>query len=190
MESNLSPDPSDTTNALLTQLVQIGLHNLTAAGSTPADPASMWSPTASAVRIQMIAYASLSLSLLAAFGAVLGKQWIGYYKSKRYGRGSQEERGKHRQEMFDGLVTWYFDAVVQSFPVLLQISLLLFEVALGAHMWYQQPSIAWVIIAITVSGFLFYSLTVMACLISPACPFKTPMSTVLRMWGIHSKIIS
>ncbi|KAG2128823.1 hypothetical protein BD769DRAFT_1322803, partial [Suillus cothurnatus] len=75
MESNLNPDPSDTTNALLTQLVQIGLHNLTAAGSTPADPASMWSPTVSAVRIQMVAYTSLSLSLLAAFAAVLGKQW-------------------------------------------------------------------------------------------------------------------
>ncbi|KAG2131160.1 hypothetical protein BD769DRAFT_1323774, partial [Suillus cothurnatus] len=75
MESNISPDPSDTTNALLTQLVQTRLDNLTAAGSTPADPASTWSPTASAVRIQMIAYASQSLSLLAAFGAILGKQW-------------------------------------------------------------------------------------------------------------------
>ncbi|KAG1840808.1 hypothetical protein DFJ58DRAFT_625718, partial [Suillus subalutaceus] len=75
MESNLSPDPSNTTNALLTQLVYIGLGNLTAAGSMPEDPASAWSPTASVVRIQMIAYASLSMSLLAAFGAVLGKQW-------------------------------------------------------------------------------------------------------------------
>ncbi|KAG2032633.1 hypothetical protein BDR03DRAFT_873633 [Suillus americanus] len=190
MESGLSPDPSDTTNALLTQLVYIGFGNFTAAGSTPADPASMWSASASALRIQMVAYASLSMSLLAAFGAVLGKQWLGYYKSNRYGRGSQEERGKRRQEKFDGLITWYFDAVVQSFPVLLQISLLLFGIALGAHMWCEQPSIAWVIIATTVFGFLFYSLTVMACLISPACPFQTPMSTVLRMLGMHSKIIS
>ncbi|KAG0696340.1 hypothetical protein DFH29DRAFT_772303, partial [Suillus ampliporus] len=75
MESNLSSDPSDTTNALLTQLVQLGLGNLTAAGSTPATPASTWSPAMSDVRIQTIAYASLSMSLLAAFGAVLGKQW-------------------------------------------------------------------------------------------------------------------
>ncbi|KIK44208.1 hypothetical protein CY34DRAFT_66329, partial [Suillus luteus UH-Slu-Lm8-n1] len=78
MESNLSPDPSDTTNALLKQLVQIGLGNFTAAGSTPAEPA--WSLAAPTLRIQMIAYASLSMSLLAAFGAVLGKQWLGYYK--------------------------------------------------------------------------------------------------------------
>ncbi|KAG2057900.1 hypothetical protein BDR06DRAFT_877095 [Suillus hirtellus] len=81
MQSNLSPDPSDTTNALLKQLVQIGLGNLAEAGSTPAEPASTWSPTTRALRIQMVAYASLSMSLLAAFGAVLCKQWLGYYKS-------------------------------------------------------------------------------------------------------------
>ncbi|KAG1871314.1 hypothetical protein DFJ58DRAFT_652570, partial [Suillus subalutaceus] len=75
MEPNLSPDPNDTTHALLTQLVQIGLGNFTAAGSTPAAPASTWSPTTATIRIQCIAYASLSFSLLAAFGAVLGKQW-------------------------------------------------------------------------------------------------------------------
>ncbi|KAG1852222.1 hypothetical protein F4604DRAFT_1541592, partial [Suillus subluteus] len=75
MESILSPDPSDTTNALLTQLVHIGLGNLTAAGSVPADPAPTWSPTVPAATIQMVAYASLSMSLLAAFGAILGKQW-------------------------------------------------------------------------------------------------------------------
>ncbi|KAG1843854.1 hypothetical protein C8R48DRAFT_546067, partial [Suillus tomentosus] len=75
MGSNLSPDPSDTTNALLKQLVQIGLGNLAEAGSKPADPASTWSLTAPTLWIQMIAYASLSMSLLAAFGAVLGKQW-------------------------------------------------------------------------------------------------------------------
>ncbi|KAG1723949.1 hypothetical protein EDB19DRAFT_1618020, partial [Suillus lakei] len=71
MESNLSPNPSDTTNALLTQLVQIGLGNITAASTS----ASTWSVSMTALRIQAIAYASLSMSLLAAFGAVLGKQW-------------------------------------------------------------------------------------------------------------------
>ncbi|KAG1847978.1 hypothetical protein C8R48DRAFT_779049 [Suillus tomentosus] len=184
MESNLNPDPSDTTNALLKQLVQIGLGNLAKAGTAPADPASTWSPSASAVRIQLVAYASFSMSLLAAFGAVLGKQWLGFYQSNRYGRGLEEERGKRRQEKFDGIVPWYFDAVMQSFPVILQISLLLFGIALGANMWYDQPSIAWVIITTTVFGFLFYSLTVMACLISPACPFQTPTSTMLRMLRI------
>ncbi|KAG2150946.1 hypothetical protein DEU56DRAFT_711470, partial [Suillus clintonianus] len=75
MESNLNPNPSDTTNALLTQLVQIGLGNLSAAGTAAAAPGSTWSPSPTTVWIQMIAHASLAMSLLAAFGAVLGKQW-------------------------------------------------------------------------------------------------------------------
>jgi hypothetical protein len=189
MESNLSPDPDDTTHALLTQLVQIGLGNFTAAGSTPAAPASTWSPSTAIIRIQCIAYASLSFSLLAAFGAVLGKQWLAYYKSHRYGRGSEDERAKRRQERFNGMVTWYFDAVMQSFPILLQFSLLLFGIALSANMWYKQYTVAWVIIATTVFGFLFYSLTVMAALVSPACPFQSPISTMLRMLRVDSKII-
>ncbi|KAG1759488.1 hypothetical protein EDD22DRAFT_140332 [Suillus occidentalis] len=186
MQSNLSPNPIDTTNTLIAQLVQIGLGNLAAVSTVPA---STWSPSTMTLRIQMIAYTSLSMSLLAAFGAVLGKQWLGYYKSNRYGSGSQEERGKRRQEKFDGLITWYFDAVVQSFPVLLQISLLLFGVALGANLWYVQPSIAWVVISTTVFGFLFYSLIVMACLISPSCPFQTPTSTILLMLRIDKVLL-
>jgi hypothetical protein len=55
-------------------------------------------------------------------------------------------------------------------------------------MWYEQPSIAWVIIATTAFGFLFYLLTVMARLISPACPFQMPTFTVLRMLHKNSKI--
>ncbi|KIK40242.1 hypothetical protein CY34DRAFT_60415, partial [Suillus luteus UH-Slu-Lm8-n1] len=77
MQSSLSPNPIDTTNTLIAQLVQIGLGNLAA---VPTVPASTWSPSTMTLRIQMIAYTSLSMSLLAAFGAVLGKQWLGYYK--------------------------------------------------------------------------------------------------------------
>ncbi|KAG1820849.1 uncharacterized protein BJ212DRAFT_1445413 [Suillus subaureus] len=80
MESNLSPNPSDTTNALLKQLVYIRLSNLTGVGSMPADPASMWLPTMLTLWIQTITYTSLAMSLLAAFWAVLGRQWLGSYK--------------------------------------------------------------------------------------------------------------
>lgn len=91
MESNLSPDPNNTTHALFTQLIQIGLGHLTAVGSTPAALASTWSPSTAIIRIQSIAYVSLSMSSLAAFafGAVLNKHK--YYNSHRYGRGVEDE---------------------------------------------------------------------------------------------------
>ncbi|KAG1858548.1 hypothetical protein F4604DRAFT_1931075 [Suillus subluteus] len=96
MAANLSPDPNDTSHALLVQLIQIELGNFTAAESTPTTPASTWAPSTTDIWIQTIAYASLSMSLLAAFGAVLGKQWLGCY---RYGRGLQEEREAQTREV-------------------------------------------------------------------------------------------
>jgi hypothetical protein len=130
MGTNLVPDPSDTTNALLTQLVYIGLGNSSAAGTMPAAPALTWSPSPTDVWIQTVAYASLSMSLLAALGAALGKQWLSYYKASRYGHGSLEDRGRRRQMKMNGLNVWYFDAIVQSFPMLLQFSLLLFGISI------------------------------------------------------------
>lgn len=186
MGTRLVPNPSDTTNALLTQLVQIGLGNLSAAGTMPLEPASTWSPSKTDIRIQAIAYASLSMSLLAAFGAAMGKQWLGYYKASRYGHGSPEDRGRRRQMKMDGLKVWYFDAVVQSFPMLLQVSLLLFGISIGADMWYKQRSIAWVIIAAVMFGILFYVLAILASLSSTACPYQTPSSAVLRLCGVDS----
>ena len=76
--TRLVPNPSDTTNALLTQLVQIELGNRFVAETVSLEPVSTRSPSHKDNLIQAVAYASLSMSLLAAFGAVMGKQWLGY----------------------------------------------------------------------------------------------------------------
>ncbi|KAG1746072.1 hypothetical protein EDD22DRAFT_745045, partial [Suillus occidentalis] len=65
----MQPNSGDTTNALLQQLIQITANNSSAAQIT------FNSPTPTPVWSQGLAYASLALSLIAAFGAVLGKQW-------------------------------------------------------------------------------------------------------------------
>ncbi|KIK40499.1 hypothetical protein CY34DRAFT_41033, partial [Suillus luteus UH-Slu-Lm8-n1] len=68
----MQPNPLDTTNALLVLLIQISLNGPSAAQSTSLSsstnyPSIFW--------MQALAYMSLALSLLAAFGAVMGKQW-------------------------------------------------------------------------------------------------------------------
>ncbi|KAF8527080.1 hypothetical protein JB92DRAFT_2699464, partial [Gautieria morchelliformis] len=73
MTTSLSPDPSDTTNALLKLLI-----NKVANGTFSDQDASLpvWTgPSSTIIWIQSLAYTSLATSLLAAFGAVLGKQW-------------------------------------------------------------------------------------------------------------------
>jgi hypothetical protein len=131
--------------------------------------------------MQALAYVSLTFSLLAALGAVLGKQWLGYYKTKRYGRGSLADRCKQRHRTFQKLQQWQLENVLQSFPVLLQISVLLFGLSLGAAMWTQQQTISTIIIVATAFGTLCHVFVIVASLISPDCPFQTPVSLAIRV---------
>ena len=161
------------TNVLLAQLIlaNVGGAHVTVSATLP--PRTVWS--------QPLAYTSLSLSLLAAFGAVLGKQWLAHYKSNRFGHGSLEERCSQRQHKLLGLQAWGLSAVLQSFPVLLQISLLIFAVALSAYVRAQQAATFGVVIAVAATGVLFYSFIIYASLRSSDCPFQTPASAIIRL---------
>ncbi|KAH7930873.1 hypothetical protein BV22DRAFT_999868, partial [Leucogyrophana mollusca] len=152
MQPSLSPDPNDTSNALLKLLVHT-IDNNTFAGQSLDLP--VWTgPSPTVIWVQILVYASLSISLLAALGAMLGKQWLGHFN--RLGRGPIDERGRRRQEKLSGLRTWHFDAVLEALPVLLQISLLLFGIALAANVWTQEPAVASIIVATIVFGLTFY----------------------------------
>ncbi|KAG2156678.1 uncharacterized protein EDB93DRAFT_926754 [Suillus bovinus] len=162
-------------NSTTTVLVQNTSQNNTISSSIASDtksPNGTW--------FEGLAYVALSFSLLAAFGAVLGKQWLSHYKSNNI-HGSLEDRGKHRQRKLDGMEAWYFDAVLQSFPVLLQISLLLFGIAISAFVWSQQGKLAIAVIVSMALGMFFYWFIIVASLKSRQCPFQTPVSTVIRV---------
>jgi len=127
-------------------------------------------------------YASLLISLLAAFIAMLGKQWLNRYL--RNAGGSTIERCGDRQRKCDGLQKWPFHLFVESLPVMLQVSLLLLACGLCRHMWSINNSIAYLLIVLTAFGVLFYFGIVIAGTTSYECPFQTPASNTLRnLWG-------
>ncbi|KAG1838916.1 hypothetical protein DFJ58DRAFT_622235, partial [Suillus subalutaceus] len=70
----MQPDPGETTNALLVQLIQITVNGPNSAPDI-SDLSSSTQYSSSNVWVQTLAYASLAFSVLAAFGAVMGKQW-------------------------------------------------------------------------------------------------------------------
>ena len=178
MESSLSPNPSDTTNSLLMILI-----NKIDNSMFPPQEASLpvWNgPSSMSIWVQTLAYTSLSTSLLAAFGAVLGKQWLGHFRTTRFGRGTLQERCQRRQKKLDGLEAWHFGTIIATLPIFLQLSLLFFGITLAANIWSQQHTVASVIMATTSFGFIFYFFTVVASLKSPDCPFQTPVSIVLQ----------
>ncbi|KAJ8589785.1 hypothetical protein M405DRAFT_717088, partial [Rhizopogon salebrosus TDB-379] len=70
----MQPNPGDTTNVLMLQLIKIMVDGPNVVHDI-SDLSSSTSYPSSTVWIQTLAYASLAFSVLAAFGAVMGKQW-------------------------------------------------------------------------------------------------------------------
>jgi hypothetical protein len=102
-------------------------------------------------------------------------------------RGTIEERGLERQRKLDGLRKWKFNTVLQMFPVLLQLALLLFASAISVYLWPIHRLIATFVLALTLVGFASYIFLLMSAIVSPDSPFQTPLASFLSQ--IPSSIV-
>ncbi|KIJ52473.1 hypothetical protein M422DRAFT_243257 [Sphaerobolus stellatus SS14] len=150
MEQDLNQQPSNVTNALLKILAHATDVNLFA-NETLTVPE--WSgPTRQVLWTQSFAYASLCTSLLAAFGAVLGKQWLGYFKSSGSGNGALPERCIRRQQKLEGL---------------------------AANLWTSQPTLGIIVTVSVALGMIFYITTLCIGISDPYSPFRSKLTTVI-----------
>jgi hypothetical protein len=115
---------------------------------------------------------------------MLGKQWLNRYQSTDM-RGTAIERSQNRQRKLDGVITWYFDYVMESLPLMLQGALLLLGCALSRYLWMINVTIATVVLSITSLGVLFYVFIVIAGTISENCPYQTPGARIFRPILLH-----
>ena len=153
-------------------------------GKIPTGPEAafpQWTgPDPAIVYVQAILYSSLAASLLAALVATLGKQWLHRFSQVEMS-GSIADRSRNRVRKLDGMVTWRFDLVMESLPLMLQISLLLLGYALSNYLFFVNRTVAGVVIGFTSFGLLFYLLIVSAATFSYNCPFQTPASLIIRL---------
>jgi hypothetical protein len=98
-------------------------------------------------------------------------------------RGTIEERGLECQRKLDGLRKWKFDAVLQMFPVLLQLALLQFASAISVYLWPIHRSIAAIVLALTVFGFVCYGFLLVSTIVFPDSPFQTPLASLFSLMG-------
>lgn len=156
-------------------------------GTLPPKPSSdtPWNgPDPTLTYIQCILFSSLAASLLAAFVAMLGKQWLNRY-SKVDMRGSLIDRSRDRQRKMDGMSAWGFNFVMESLPLMLQAALLLLGYALSNYLLTIDKVVAGVIIGFTGVGLLFYALIAISAILSYNCPFQTPLSLLIRyIWNL------
>ena len=180
VDSQLKPDPGDETAALLRVLIY-EINNATFGDNVPTLP--QWTgPPPTMVHVQAILFASLAISLLSAFLAMLGKQWLNRYAPADM-RGSAIERSHNRQRKLDGIVVWYFDNVMESLPLMLQAALLLFGCALSQYLWDISITVAFVIAGFTSFAVVFYLFIIVAGAVFESCPYQTPGSYILRHLG-------
>jgi hypothetical protein len=141
---------------------------------------SPWTgPDPKLAHVQAILYSSLAASLLAAFVAMLGKQWLNRYFQVDM-RGSLIDRSRDRQRKADGMAIWRFKFVMESLPLMLQAALLLLGCALSKYLFTIDNLVAWVVVGFTAAGFFFYLIIIFAAILSYDCPFQTPPSLIIR----------
>jgi len=175
VQPKLQPDPNEETVALLRVLIH-KIDNTTFGNDVPTIP--RWTgPPHTIVQVQAILYASLAASLFSAFLAMLGKQWLNRYASIDM-RGSAIQRSQNRQRKLDGIVTWYFDHVMELLPLMLQFALLLLGCALSRYLWEIDTTVAWVVIGVTSFGVASYTFFVVAGAVSASCPYQTPGANI------------
>ena len=86
-------------------------------------------------------------------------------------RGTAIERSQNRQRKLDGVVTWYFDHVMESLPLMLQAALLLLGCALSRYLWGINLTVASVVLSVTLVGITFYAFIIVAGADSESCPY-------------------
>ncbi|KAG8971151.1 hypothetical protein FRC05_011435 [Tulasnella sp. 425] len=175
---SLSPDPLDRTNTLLELLVK-RVDNTTL---TPSDLTPSFSQQASSVAINFLLYASLCCSLLAAMGAMLGKEWL-----QSFGRsgqtGAPEEQGRLRQRKFNGILQWHLEGVILFLPNLLLFSVTLFFAGLALYLFPINKVVAGLLIAVLGFSAVVWLVTVLVGAIWPLCPYQSAASRALRLVG-------
>ena len=173
---------NEETAALLRVMVYTQ-NNTAFGGQVPTVPQPWTGPPPSIVQVQTILLASLFTSLLSAFLAMLGKQWLNRCMPVD-ARGTIIERSQYRQRKFDGIVNWYFNNVMEALPLMLQAALLLLGCALSRYLWEINTTVASVVLGITAFGVLFYLFIVIAGVVSENCPYQTPVANFLRYTSV------
>ncbi|KAG9040820.1 hypothetical protein FS837_013053 [Tulasnella sp. UAMH 9824] len=116
---DMKADPADDTNALLLQLVIGGNSSIHSADDLPS---AIFTPSPAIFPINVLFSLSLTLAIISSFLAVLGQQWLVYYR-KRSGGGAEHQRWEQLRRYL-GAKRWRLEAILDDIlPALLQLSL-------------------------------------------------------------------
>ncbi|KAN0137270.1 hypothetical protein V8E53_004715 [Lactarius tabidus] len=175
---NLSPDSSNTTNALLTQISQqlVSISSGTPLTSVAAQASQPFQPATSAVRVNALWTLSLILSLICALSATLVQQCARRYLRLTQRRGTPQKRARVRAYFFDGIEAFGLDRASETITTLLHTSVFLFLTGLVDFLLPINTTVAYVTLScVTLFAAAYACLTILPNLYLN-CPYRTPLS--------------
>jgi len=167
----LEQDPLDIIQDVLIYQTQM-MRNSSLGQYVPAD----FSPPEHIVVVNALFYASLGFMVLAAFIAMLIKSWVREFDRGLRAMSIPEQRAKTREFRYLGMEHWKPPEMVETLPLLIQISLLLFAIGLVIFLFnISKPSFG-VTTTIFGIGLFYYLMTTSISVVVSSSPFHSPLS--------------
>jgi len=170
----LEPDPMDIIQDVLIYQTQM-MRNSSLGPYVP----PVFSPPEHIVIVNALFYASLGVTLLAAFIAMLIKSWVREFDRGLGAMSLPEQRAKTREFRFLGMKRWMLPEMVAVLPLLIHISLLLFSIGLILFLFHISTPSFHVTTAIFGIGVLYYAVTTFISVVVPSSPFHSPLSRTI-----------
>ena len=165
------PDTGSQTVALLTQLVNISSGAPIAVQNTPS-----FQPPASIVRVNVLWFLSLILSLGCALLTTSMQQSARVYLDYAQHRGAPRQQARVREYMLRGVEEFRLSQAVGTMPFLLHVSVFLFFAGLIEFLRPINSVVgSYSLGCIMLCVFIYAVLTLLA-ILRPNCPYRTPLS--------------
>lgn len=170
---------SDTTNQLLTQISQ--QLSASATESAPLPPFSLpsFKVPASMLRVNILWFFSLTLSVACALAATLVQQWARKYLLTTQNTSSPQRQARVRTYLFQGVLRFRLSTIATAVPFLLHASVFLFLAGLIEFLFHINRVLAWVLLGWICIGVKIYLVFTVLPLCYRDCPYMTPMSGLL-----------
>lgn len=146
-----------------------GMLNTTAVLPSP-PPSTPFQPTDEAIRVNVLWFASLVLSLATASIGILVKQWLRAYTT--YKTSSAQGRMRTRHFRRDGLDKWKVFEIAAALPYLIQLALGLFFVGLCYFTAEVDPRLGNTTLPLVAAWAFFLLMTSLFPVFSSRCPYK------------------
>ncbi|KAG8938803.1 hypothetical protein FRC04_007523, partial [Tulasnella sp. 424] len=180
----LNANPADDTNALLREnnaiLLQLASNRNDSLPTASPLPSESFSVSGRVLTANVLFSISLTLALMSALFAVLGRQWLIDYRSHS-GSGADEHR-RERMNCHLGARRWQLEWLLgDMIPTVLQIGLILFGISLTIYLSTLHPTLTKVVGAFMGAGIGFLVCTAIFAVWDPFCPFQTPLSRLITL---------